>query len=104
MIFGWHDYPLDYVGHKPPVWLTGSKGFIYACLQGLSELLNNRHLRELSIVVRGDFTMVSNLPFPKRLLKLIETGRWPRTHEEELHQNLRPLVPKERIQSTPQVF
>jgi hypothetical protein len=46
-----------------------------------------------------DFTMVSNLPLPKRLLKLIETGRWPRTHEEELHQNLRPLVPKERIQS-----
>jgi len=31
-----------------------------------------------------DFTMVSNLPLPMRLLKLIETGRWPRTHEEEL--------------------
>lgn len=43
--------------------------------------------------------MVTNLPLPKRLLKLIETGRWPRTHEEELHQNSRPLVPKERVQS-----
>lgn len=43
--------------------------------------------------------MVSNLLLPKRLLKLIETGRWPRTHEEEQRQNLRPLVSKERIQS-----
>jgi len=43
--------------------------------------------------------MSAILPLPKRLLKLIETGRWPRTHEEELHQNLSPLVPKERIRS-----
>jgi len=46
-----------------------------------------------------DFTMVGNLPLPERLLKLIETGRWPRTHEEELHQNIRSLVSKERIRS-----
>lgn len=45
-----------------------------------------------------DFTMAGNLRLPKRLLKLIEIGRWPRTHEEELHQNIRSLVPKERIQ------
>lgn len=45
-----------------------------------------------------DFTMVGNLPLPKRLLQLIETGRWPKTREEELHQNIRPLVSKERIQ------
>lgn len=45
-----------------------------------------------------DLTMVGNLPLPKRLLKLIETGRWPRTHEEELHQNIRPLVSMERVQ------
>jgi hypothetical protein len=43
--------------------------------------------------------MASNLPIPERLLRLIEIGRWPRTQEEELHQNLRLLVPKERIQS-----
>ena len=46
-----------------------------------------------------DYMTASNLPLPKRLLKLIEAGRWPRTQEEELHQNLRPLVSRERIQS-----
>jgi len=49
--------------------------------------------------MESDSTMASNLPLPKRLLKLIETGRWPRTYEEELHQSLRLLVPKERIYS-----
>ena len=46
-----------------------------------------------------DLTISGNLPLPKRLVKLIETGRWPKTHEDELHQNLRSLVSKERIQS-----
>jgi len=46
-----------------------------------------------------DFAMVGSLPLPKGLLKLIETGRCPRTHEEELHQNIRPLVSKERVRS-----
>src|SRR5262252_4655724 len=46
-----------------------------------------------------DYTTASNLPLPKRLLNLIEAGRWPRTHEEELHQNIQPLVSKETIRS-----
>jgi hypothetical protein len=46
-----------------------------------------------------DFTLAGKLPLPRRLLKLIKAGRWPRTHEEELHQNLHFLVPKECIQS-----
>jgi hypothetical protein len=46
-----------------------------------------------------DFTMVGDLSLPKRLLKLIETGRWPKTQAEELHQNIHSLVSKERIQS-----
>jgi hypothetical protein len=46
-----------------------------------------------------DFTMVGSLPLPKRLLELIEAGRWPKTHEEELHQNIRCLVSQERILS-----
>jgi hypothetical protein len=41
----------------------------------------------------------SNLPLPTRLLKLIQAGRWPKTHDEEIHQNIRSLVPKECIQS-----
>ena len=41
----------------------------------------------------------SNLPLPTRLRQIIETGRWPKTHDEEIHQNIRSLVPKERIQS-----
>jgi hypothetical protein len=49
--------------------------------------------------MESDRTLGGKLPLPKRLLKLIETGRWPRTHEEELHQNLRSLVAKERIRS-----
>jgi hypothetical protein len=43
-------------------------------------------------------TMVGTLPLPKRLLNLIETGRWPRTRQEALKQNVKSLVPKERIQ------
>jgi len=46
-----------------------------------------------------DFAMVGNLRLPNHLLKLIENGRWPRTHEEELHQNIQPLVSKETIMS-----
>lgn len=46
-----------------------------------------------------DFTMVGNLSLPNRLLQLLETGRWPRTEEEELHQNIRSLVSTERIRS-----
>ena len=46
-----------------------------------------------------DFKMAGNLPLPKRSLSLIEAGRWPRTHEEELRQKLHLLVSKERIQS-----
>jgi len=41
----------------------------------------------------------SNLSLPTRLRQIIETGRWPKTHDEEIHQNIRSLVPKERIQS-----
>ena len=41
----------------------------------------------------------SNLPLPTRLRQIIETGRWPKTLDEEIHQNIRSLVPKERIQS-----
>ena len=43
--------------------------------------------------------MVGNLSLPKRLLQLMETGRWPRTEEEELHQNICSLVSKELIRS-----
>ena len=46
-----------------------------------------------------DFAMVGHLQLPKRLLRLIETGRWPRTHEEELRQNIQPLFSKESIRS-----
>jgi hypothetical protein len=46
-----------------------------------------------------DLAKAGDLPLPKRLVKLIETGRWPSTHEEELRQNIRSLVPKGRIQS-----
>jgi hypothetical protein len=45
-----------------------------------------------------DSTMVGELPLPKRLLSLIDTGLWPRTLAEANHQNIRSLVSKERIQ------
>jgi hypothetical protein len=38
------------------------------------------------------------LPLPTALQHLLDAGRWPRTKEEALHQNLQPLVPFERIQ------
>jgi hypothetical protein len=40
---------------------------------------------------------VAGLPIPKRLADLIQQGLWPRTKAEELMQNSKPLVPKERI-------
>jgi hypothetical protein len=46
-----------------------------------------------------DYKTVGNLPLPKRLVELIDSGRWPRTPDDERHQNVRSLVPKERIQS-----
>jgi hypothetical protein len=44
-----------------------------------------------------DFTIVGSLRLPKRLLALIESGQWPRTHAEAGKQNLHSLVPPERI-------
>jgi hypothetical protein len=41
--------------------------------------------------------LVDNLLIPDRLVALINNGFWPRTDEEELRQNLKPLVPEERI-------
>ncbi len=41
--------------------------------------------------------MVGDLLLPKRLIALIESGLWPRTEKEALRQNLKSLVPKERI-------
>ena len=46
----------------------------------------------------NEFAMVGNLPLPKRLLALIDSGLWPNTNKEALRQNLKSLVPKERIQ------
>jgi hypothetical protein len=45
-----------------------------------------------------EFRMVDRLPLPRRLVSLIESGRWPRTEWEALQQNLKSLVPKDRIQ------
>lgn len=45
-----------------------------------------------------EFRMVDRLALPRRLVSLIESGRWPRTESEALQQNLKSLVPKERIQ------
>ncbi len=46
-----------------------------------------------------NLALVGNLRLPNHLIKLIEAGRWPGTHEEELHQNIQPLVSKETIRS-----
>jgi hypothetical protein len=45
-----------------------------------------------------DTTMVGSLQMPKRLLALIDSGLWPRNEAEANRQNLKSLVPKERIQ------
>ena len=42
--------------------------------------------------------MVANLPLPKRLLALIDSGLWPRTSKEAMRQNIRSFVSKERVQ------
>lgn len=41
--------------------------------------------------------LVEGLPIPERLVALINSGFWPRTHEEELAQNLKSLVEEARI-------
>ena len=45
----------------------------------------------------SDFGMVGSLALPKRLITLINSGFWPRTDEEQRHQNIESLVSKERI-------
>jgi hypothetical protein len=47
--------------------------------------------------VSTDFGLLGGLSLPKRLLALIDSGRWPRTEGEAQRQNLRPLVSMERI-------
>ena len=49
--------------------------------------------------MNNDPTMTAELPLPKRLVNLIDSGRWPRTPDEERRQNIHLLVSKERIQS-----
>jgi hypothetical protein len=49
--------------------------------------------------MNSDPSMTGELPLPKRLLNLIDSGLWPRTPDEERRQNVHLLVPKERIQS-----
>jgi hypothetical protein len=41
--------------------------------------------------------LVDGLPLPKELVELIESGRWPRNHEEAKIQDLTPLVPAGRF-------
>jgi hypothetical protein len=41
---------------------------------------------------------VDGLPIPARLVALLNAGLWPRSASEALQQNLRSLVPEERIQ------
>lgn len=45
-----------------------------------------------------DFTAVGKLPLPRRLLSLIDSGLWPKTPAEAMHQNIHSLVSKERVQ------
>ena len=40
---------------------------------------------------------VDGLRIPNRLVTLVNRGLWPRTREEELKQNLKCLVPEDRI-------
>jgi hypothetical protein len=48
--------------------------------------------------MESDPTMVGSLSLPKRLLTLIDSGLWPKTPVEAMHQNIRSLVSKERVQ------
>jgi hypothetical protein len=41
--------------------------------------------------------LVDGLPIPSLLLEALASGRWPRTSDESVRQNLRSLVPVERI-------
>ena len=41
--------------------------------------------------------IVADLPVPEALVSLIESGRWPRTSQEAIRQNLELRVPVERI-------
>jgi hypothetical protein len=43
-------------------------------------------------------TTVGDLPLPKRLLTLMDSGLWPRTPDEAMRQNIRSLVSTERVQ------
>ncbi|VTR96267.1 Putative integron gene cassette protein OS=uncultured bacterium GN=ORF1 PE=4 SV=1 [Gemmata massiliana] len=43
--------------------------------------------------------IVGGLAIPALLLEALETGRWPRTADEVNRQNLKSLVPEERIQA-----
>jgi hypothetical protein len=49
--------------------------------------------------MNNDSAMTGELPLPKWLLNLIDSGLWPRTPGEESRQNIHLLVSKERIQS-----
>jgi len=40
---------------------------------------------------------VDDLPVPLLLLEALDSGRWPRTTDEAIKQNLRSLVPEKRI-------
>jgi hypothetical protein len=52
----------------------------------------------MSLIVRRDnATGVAMLQIPTLLEKMIATGRWPRTAQEQLAQNRRPLVSPERV-------
>ena len=42
-------------------------------------------------------TTPPHLPLPARLVALLDSGVWPATHEQALRQNLRPLIPTERV-------
>jgi hypothetical protein len=41
---------------------------------------------------------IAPLPLPARLVELIDDGTWPSTHEQELAQNLLPLVTPAALQ------
>ncbi len=43
--------------------------------------------------------LVDGLPIPPLLLEALDSGRWPRTADEAIRQNLRSLVAEDRIRS-----